>query len=219
MRAMTWWDHETKSIWSQPWGMAIDGPLKGTSLELLPAGVMPWAAWLEDHPDTLVLSDAAGGLFEFARERFSPDYVIGEAIGEHAKAYPFRSASKEGVVNDRMGPFPIVVLADAETKAVHVYLRVAGGRELEFVLRDGRLEDVETGTVWSVSRGLAIEGRLKGELLRQVPYSTAFDWAWEDFYPDTETYGDGADTTEAPQFPSGARPAGLTGGTYPSKNS
>ena len=37
MRAMTWWDHKTESIWSQPWGMAIDGPLEGTRLKLIPA--------------------------------------------------------------------------------------------------------------------------------------------------------------------------------------
>ena len=44
MRAMTWWDQETRSIWSQPWGKAIEGPLKGTLLEMVPAGMMPWKA-------------------------------------------------------------------------------------------------------------------------------------------------------------------------------
>ncbi len=31
MRAMTWWDHETNSIWSQPWGMSIAGELEGAT--------------------------------------------------------------------------------------------------------------------------------------------------------------------------------------------
>ncbi len=35
--AMTWWDHSTGSIWSQPLGEAIAGPLKGETVELLPS--------------------------------------------------------------------------------------------------------------------------------------------------------------------------------------
>jgi hypothetical protein len=40
--AMTWWDHQTQSVWSQVWGQAIAGPLKGTTLELIPASIVPW---------------------------------------------------------------------------------------------------------------------------------------------------------------------------------
>ena len=188
MRAMTWWDHKTDSIWSQPWGMAIDGPLKGVTLDLIPAGVVPWSTWLEDHPETRVLK-APGGLFGPRRERFTEGYVIGVTLGEHSKAYPFSAAAELGIVNDRVGPFPVVVLADRETKAVHVYLRVAVDTELEFDLVEGQLVDRQTGTRWDAARGLAVEGLLEGELLQQMPYITSFDWAWEDFYPDSEFYG------------------------------
>ena len=187
MNAMTWWDHETSSIWSQPWGLAIDGSLKGTRLEVIPAGVVPWATWLTDHPDTMLLLIAGRG-FDFPSERFSENFVIGVALGDHAKAYPFRLASREGVVNDRIGPFPVVVLADPETKAVHVYLRRAGDRELDFSLVDGRLVDLQTGTTWDRVRGAGLDGPFRGELLKQLPYNTSFDWAWEDFYPHSEFY-------------------------------
>ena len=40
-----------------------------------------------------------------------------------------------------------------------------------------------------IAGGLAaVEGPLRGELLQEVSYSTAYDWAWLDFYPDTEIY-------------------------------
>lgn len=40
-----------------------------------------------------------------------------------------------------------------------------------------------------IAGGLAaVEGPFRGELLQEVPYSTAYDWAWVDFYPDTEIY-------------------------------
>ena len=43
--AMTWYDHETGSVWSQPTGEAILGPLTGTKLELLPSTLTTWGDW------------------------------------------------------------------------------------------------------------------------------------------------------------------------------
>jgi hypothetical protein len=185
---MTWWDHETESIWSQPWGMAIAGTLEGTRLKLIPAGIVPWAVWVEEHPDTLVLSSEGYGPFGPPRTPFQPGFVIGIALGEDAKAYPFQPASEEGILNDWIGPFPVVVLADAETKAVHAFLRRAGDRELEFELREDALVDRQTGSTWDLGRGIAVDGPLRGEVLQKVPYITAYDWAWEDFYPHSEFY-------------------------------
>ena len=187
MRAMTWWDHETHSIWSQPWGMAIDGVLNGTRLDLIPASVTPWENWLTDHPDTLVLDIGVGRSFRF-REGFHPNFVIGVTLGDHAKAYHFVPASEAGMINDRLGAVPVLVLADRETKAVQVYQRIAGEQELEFSLLDGWLVDRQTGSVWDVATGIAAEGPLKGEALRQLPYITAFEFAWLDFYPHSKLY-------------------------------
>ena len=188
MNAMTWWDHETDSIWSQPWGMAIDGPLKGVTLDLIPAGIVPWSTWLEEHPETEVLK-VGGGLFGPARERFREGYVIGVTLGEHATAFPFPAAARERVINGRVGPFPVLVVADEEAKAVHVYLRKASEQELEFDLTEDGLVDRQTASRWDLARGLAVEGPLQGRSLQQVPYITSFDWAWEDFYPHSEFYG------------------------------
>ena len=125
--AMTWYDHQTFSVWSQPWGRAIFGPLKGTQLKLIPASILPWGTWLADHPDTMVL-ELDGLKYGDSRAEFRAGYVVGVTLGEHAKAYPFRVTSQMGVVNDRVGPFPVMVSADAESKAVHVYLRKVGDR-------------------------------------------------------------------------------------------
>ena len=187
MRAMTWWDHETRSVWSQPWGTAIDGPLEGTQLDQIPAEIMPWDAWLNDHPDTLVLS-LGDSLLRHMTESFSADFIVGIALGEDAKAYPFEQVSDEGLVNDRVGPFAVLVIANADTKAVHAFLRLVGDEELEFEFRADWLTDVQTGSVWDPARGIAFEGPLRGEVLQRVPYTTAFDWAWQDFYPHTEIY-------------------------------
>ncbi len=191
MQAMTWWDHETGSVWSQVWGQAISGPLKGTSLGLIPAAIVPWATWKGEHPDTLALIADEGGRF-FRQERPRDGWVIGVAIGESSKAYPFTAAAQAGVINDAVGPFPVAVYADGESRNVHVYLRQAGEQILTLALDPAGefLVDQETGTRWNIDRGQAVEGLLKGESLLLVPYVSAFDWAWLDFHPESAFFGE-----------------------------
>ena len=40
--------------------------------------------------------------------------------------------------------------------------------------------------------GLVTDGPLKGQSLQSVPGATVFDWAWEDFYPESGFYEPGA---------------------------
>ena len=57
-----------------------------------------------------------------------------------------------------------------------------------FKLDDDRVVDAATGGAWDIIRGVAIEGPLKGNVLQQIPYVTAFDWAWRDFFLHTTFY-------------------------------
>lgn len=187
MRAMTWFDHKTKSVWSQPLGLSIAGKLEGTRLLQIPARIIPYGTWLTDHPDTQVLKTKRA----YSGQHFTSGHVIGIALGEDAKAYPFTPASKEGVINDLIGSFPVLVFADPESKAVHTYLRNVDEQVLEFELQEGVLVDIQTGSTWNVARGIATDGPLRGEVLRNIPYISSFDWAWEDFYPHSEFYSAG----------------------------
>ena len=196
MRAMTWWDHKTQSIWSQPWGSAIAGPLKDHALTLIPASIVPWSTWLAGHPDTTVL----GNDLEFGRYRVqtsTDDFVIGVALEDNATAYHYEDASGLRIINDKVGTHPIVVFVDPDTREINVFLRRireagaydSGPSELVFALGgDGQVTDIETGSKWDTKLGAAIEGSLKGTVLQQIPYITSFDWAWEDFFPHTSFY-------------------------------
>ena len=168
MNAMTWWDHETDSVWSQPWGMAIAGPMEGTRLELIPANIVPWQTWFSQHPETLVL-EAGGPRSGGVGGVLGDGHVIGITLGQHAKAYPYSLATAQQVINDQVGPFAIVVVADAATKAVSAYLRQVEDQELKFTFDEGRLVDRPTGSTWDVSTGLAVDGPLRGELLKKNP--------------------------------------------------
>ena len=69
--AMTWWDHGTGSVWSQPLGEAILGPRKGDRLELFPSSMTTWGAWRDAHPDTLVLSTDTGFDKDYSVDRYA----------------------------------------------------------------------------------------------------------------------------------------------------
>ena len=196
MNAMTWWDHDTESIWSQPWGSAIHGPLEGTALTLIPASIIPWRTWLDEHPDTTVLNND----LDLRRGMASPirdDFVIGVALAESATAYPYPLASDLRVINDRVGEHPVAVFVDPETRDIKVFLRATASvsvgagdvSEVTFERNDvGEIVDHQTGSLWDVSRGVAIQGPLKGAALQQIPYVTSYDWAWDDFFPHSTLY-------------------------------
>jgi hypothetical protein len=188
MNAMTWYDHATESIWSQPWGRALTGPLKGTQLQLLPFSLVPWSTWAEEHPNTLALiPDGRGG----SRQRPSDNFVLGVAIGELARAYRYEDALGVIIINDMMGQFPLLVHVNPETRSIHIFIRqIADGTELVFSGDAEMLVDDVTGSIWDPERGLAIDGELRGQVIREIPYISSFDWAWHDFYPHSDFYND-----------------------------
>ncbi len=141
--AMTWWDHETLSIWSQPIGQAIAGPLKRTALTLLPSRMTTWANWKASHPETLALTTAYEQL-GFRHQKFDGDFVIGVVLTGLAKAYPYEAVAAPGVINDTLGEFPILIWArDGDYRT---YLRKVDGQRLTFEVIEGKLRDQETSS-------------------------------------------------------------------------
>jgi hypothetical protein len=186
MNAMTWYDHSTQSIWSQPWGRAIEGSLKDVQLDLLPSQVTTWASWRTEHPKTLAMTNGAGAVSSDLRQGFRTDFVIGLVLGDQSKAFYFEDAAAAGAINDALDDFPVVVWAADDR--FHAYVRQIDGRTLTFRAEGDNLFDEETGSRWDVARGLAVDGPLRGSVLQAVPSSTAYDWAWRDFYPDSDFY-------------------------------
>ncbi len=184
MNAMTWFDHETKSLWSQPWGRALEGPYKGVELFLLPSQITTWSSWKAEHPHTLAMTSDLNRVG--ARQRFDPDFVIGIVLGDTAKAFYYQDVAGKTIVNDFLGATPVLVWAADQN--YHTYVRQAEDQILNFEIRDGELVDSETGSKWDISRGLATEGPLTGTSLQSIPSLSSYDWAWSDFYPGSEFY-------------------------------
>ena len=185
MNTMTWWDHDTRSIWSQPVGRAIEGELSGLELFLLPSELSTWANWLDKHPDTLLMSSDLERRGSWP-QGFDPDFVIGLVLGEDARAYYYKDVVDAGIVNDWLGQTPVLVWAQDDKTAA--YSRLVEEGTLTFFLQDGILRDEESNSTWDPARGLAIEGPLRGTALRQLPSLSSYDWAWSDFYPQSGFY-------------------------------
>ena len=178
--AMTWWDHETGSIWSQPRGEAIAGPHRGTKLELLPSQLTTWGTWKTQYPHSLAL-DAPGRPSSFELETMA---IVVEIDGD-AVAYPVDSVARIGVVNGTVAGVPLAVVIDPDRRDQWaVFARTLHGSVLQLELRNGALEDRESGSRWHAGTGVSLDGTLAADTLARIPAFTAFPRDFDTFWPD-----------------------------------
>lgn len=182
--AMTWWDHDTGSIWTQPTGEAIAGPRAGETVDLLPSQFTSWRAWRDAHPNTLALDVPAGpSSFDLT------DFLIVVDFTEEAKGYSIPDLRQVGVVNDVVAGVPVAVVSDpANLTRWSVYSRTVAGEVREFDMIAGELVDRETGTSFTAARGIGLEGPLADEILDQVAAFTSFPDDFPTFWPDGEIW-------------------------------
>ena len=182
--AMTWWDHDTGSIWTQPTGEAIAGPRTGETVDLLPSQFTSWRAWRDAHPNTLALDVPAGpSSFDLT------DFLIVVDFSEEAKGYSIPDLRQVGVVNDVVAGVPVAVVSDpANLTRWSVYSRTVAGEVREFDMIAGELVDREAGTSFTAARGIGLEGPLADEILDQVAAFTSFPDDFPTFWPDGEIW-------------------------------
>ena len=182
--AMTWWDHSTGSIWTQPTGEAIAGPRSGERVDLLPSQFTSWRAWRDAHPETLALDVPAGpSSFDLT------DFSIVVDFTEDSAAYAIPDLRRVGVVNDVVADVPVAVVVDpADPTRWAVYSRTVGGEVREFDIVDGFLVDQDTGSRFTPARGLGVDGPLADEILDKVAAFTSFPDDVGTFWPDARVW-------------------------------
>jgi hypothetical protein len=215
------YDRRTESLWSQLIATAIRGPETGTELGFLPSSLTTWGEWRDAHPDTGILlpppiSDTVVGrttraynrnpyalVYDSSRqigigqeaftdERLHPkEVVLGVRHDGVSRAYPLSVVKRRGVVNDEVAGLP-VVLAVGPRDTVFGFVRRIEGRVLRFSTGDER-HLLAGGSRWRVSTGLAVDGPFEGTRLRRANDRTPMFWfAWLDFYPETDVFGQGS---------------------------
>ena len=199
-------DRETGSIWTHLDGKAIQGPMEGKRLTIIPLPQMTWAEWKKSRPDTLVLSPdtpfasryrpvsiarynqrEAG----FGDDRLASNaLVIGVEVDGAFKAYPVGDVGRVGVVNDTLSGQAIVIVYDGAAKSGLAFSRVVDGRVLEFYNNTNEgfeLRDRATNSTWEI-QGVATRGSLKGAKLDFVSSFISEWYGWSGYHPETDLY-------------------------------
>ena len=166
------YDRATETLWSQLLGEPVIGPLadSGIKLRFFPVVVTTWGEWLEQHPDTTVLSLETGAyparLYEPESDPRSlyfdyradldtmfpvwnrdlrldtKDEVLTLSISDEHKAYPVDLLRRERVVNDDVGGSQVVVIASSASADARVYERV--GQRFELPTGDPAIDGLPT---------------------------------------------------------------------------
>ncbi len=203
-------DDQGGSAWSHLDGSALNGPLAGEQLEVLPLQTTTWGAWLEEHPGSTTVDINTGSqnqygdvnlgngglrggflatLDEIDTRLPENELVIGVIAGDGAEAFPIERAASSSPMQDAVGGVPVVVLEDSQGVPSLAYHRLlTDGRILDFERRGDAIYDVQTGSRWA-SSGLAVEGDLAGV---QLAFVTSFftEWyGWAAFHPDSTIFG------------------------------
>jgi len=114
--------------------------------------------------------------------------VIGVEHGDVARAYPFDVVDREGVVNDEVDGFPVVVTATADG-SLAAYERTVDGESVQFEDGDDH-HLLGAGSRWKRATGRAVDGPHRGTRLQRATDDPPMFWnGWSNFHPDTELYG------------------------------
>ena len=207
MNALVMYDRQTRSLWSQYLGSAVEGDFAGTQLEIVTSSFVSWETWLERHPSTVVLdqgrwradayeryytSSSAGVIGEAnPDDRFKrKEFVLSVQIPEGVMAFPFRHLNDEPVVNEQIGEISLVAVFDPDGATGYAFNHEVDGTLLSFEPVDGEtlIRDRETGTLWNAVSGVAVDGPLAGQRLTALPAFASFWFAWSDFFPDGDVW-------------------------------
>ena len=197
-------DRETGSIWTHIEGIAIEGPMRGAQLTMIPIPQMTWGDWKASKPESLVLSQNTAyasnytpvqiAQYDRQEDLYGDDrlpanaLVVGVEENGSYLGYPIDVVTAAGgVVNDLLGEEPLVIFYNDESQTGLAYSRRLNGQVLEFF--DGPdqgfdLRDRDTGSLWN-AHGEAISGPLDGSTLTFVPSFLSEWYGWSAYHPET----------------------------------
>jgi hypothetical protein len=147
-------DHQTGSWWQQVTGEAIQGPLAGKRLELMPWDEVSFQIWRQEYPQTTVLDstpefesrygfDGNGNREGFAftvdedpdDELERGDLIVGLQLPEGDKAYPMALVQEMGPISDQIGGRAVLVVAAPDGRSIRAFDREIDGQALDLYLQ------------------------------------------------------------------------------------
>ena len=204
---LTMVDRQTETVWTHLDGKAIQGPLEGQRMTMVPIPLMTWGEWKATHPDTMVLSPDTPfqdrytpiriGVPNQREAGFGDDrldantLVVGVEIAGEFKGYSLDDLGEVGgVVNDTLGTHPIIVIYDKDAHTGLAFSRVVANQALDFynaAAQGFELRDKQTNSVWGYN-GKAVSGPLAGESLDFIPSFISEWYGWSGYHPETALF-------------------------------
>jgi hypothetical protein len=147
--ALVMYDRQTDSLWLHFEGRAIQGPMTGTRLELVPVQLLSFGEWRREHPTGLVLSRNTGHVRPYGENPYE---------GYDTKEGPYGSFFR-GPVGPELHPMARVVgVALGDTAAAYAYERLAAGKPAG--LAQDTLAGREIVVLWTRGTASALDQRL-----------------------------------------------------------
>ncbi len=231
-------DDQTGTYWQQISGLAIAGPLAGRRLKPVPSDELMLATWKAERPKGTVLDDVAqfkpeyAGLdwdvemkrvptvLSYAQPGLAPrDLMLGVRAFGASRAFPYEQVTKQKLVQDRVGPEPVILVVGQDGKSVRVFRARVGGKAADFyrtvpAVAPGRVMTDSTGApphpaetaaappdpaaplfMDSLTgsgwnfQGCAVDGPSKGVCLERVETIKDYWFDWRNYNPATTVYG------------------------------
>ena len=207
-------DEETGTYWQQISGRAISGPVAGSQLRLIHSDELTLALWKSEQPRGTVLKDVAAfrskyapedwdvkmkktpTVLSYAGQGLAPrDLMLGVHAGGDARAFRFDDVLKEKLIEDRVGPEPVLLVVGADGESVRAFSRrLPNGtavadfyRALDSNAGRALMMDSVTGSRWNF-RGCATEGPRTGECLEKVEAIKDYWFDWRNYNPKTTVF-------------------------------
>ena len=146
-------DKETGTWWQQITGKALYGPLKGTTLQLVPSDELTFGEWKSEVSGGKVLAPVAKYAKEYdsnwepevaklpvvisfpGTELKSRDVVVGLEVNGVSRAYPWNTLVKQSPVMDSLHGDPILIAVGPDGKSFRAFRASINGKNAEFFLK------------------------------------------------------------------------------------
>ena len=155
-------DKETSTWWQQITGKAIYGPMQGSTLELVPSDELTFGEWKSEVSGGKVLAPVPKYAKEYesnwepevaklkvvisfpGTELKSRGLVVGVAMADASRAYPWDTLVKQSPVVDRLQGTPLLVVLGPDGKSFRVFVSRIDGKDAEFFLKGEEGEPAAT---------------------------------------------------------------------------
>lgn len=206
-------DRNTGSLWLQETGMAFDGPLIGHGMPTIPIFWTTWDAAKRVYPKAQVLARPRGRR-PYGRDPYGSYLRKGTYYDNDVLVYPVHHqdrkfpkktpmyclelgnllmaidigyVKKEKAVNFFMGPTPLLAVYDERLEVVRIFNRQIWSDPFLFIMKDGKLVDLTTNSVWDPITGKALSGNMEGASMKEYFGVYSMWFAWYNINPETLT--------------------------------